>query len=255
MKKPIIILSILLSASIVYGQRVKTPKTIEQAVEILQTDCPDSLQQMIKKTPNDGLADLCYPRTGEYKTIFQWLENDKKPSRIRKYLIENGIENKRHQKTVILIAFKKFLNGEEIIDGRIFDPYIKIEDQWRAYDKAKYTADTINGVYIPKDLEDCFKQIDSFWNDSTKTQVKQHTEKEFCAEAHHGFGAWMRGNWCLETGSRLSKYFNEMGIYHPDDMSGIILHCYYRRLTGKDIDLKERIKHYQVSEVDINKVY
>lgn len=34
----------------------------------------------------------------------------------------------RHQQTVILIAFKKFLKGEEIIDGRIFEPYKKSED-------------------------------------------------------------------------------------------------------------------------------
>ena len=109
----------------------------------------------------------------------------------------------------------------------------------------KFTTDSLKGIYIPKDLEDCFKQINSYWNDSTKTQVKQRTEKDFCTEAHHGFGAWMRGNWHLEIGSRLSKYFNEMGIYHPDDMSGIILHSYHRRLTGKDIELEEQIKHYQ----------
>ena len=105
--------------------------------------------------------------------------------------------------------------------------------------------DSIEGVYIPTDLNDCFKQIDSFWADSIKTQVRDMTEGEFAANAHFGFGMWMRNNWRLWGGSRLSKYFNDLGIHHPDDMSGIILDSYHRYLTNKDIKLEEQIKFYQ----------
>jgi len=56
---------------------------------------------------------------------------------------------------------------------------------------------------------------------------------------------WMRNNWGLWRGSRLSKYFNEMGVFHPDDMSGIILVSYHRYLTGNEIKLEEQIKYYQ----------
>ena len=56
---------------------------------------------------------------------------------------------------------------------------------------------------------------------------------------------WIRNNWGLWKGSRLSKFFNEKGIYHPDDMSGIILDSYYRYLTGQEITLSEQIKYYQ----------
>jgi len=52
-------------------------------------------------------------------------------------------------------------------------------------------------------------------------------------------------DWQLWGGSRLSKFFNDRGIYHPDDMSGIILDSYHRYLTGKDIKLDEQIKFYQ----------
>ena len=62
--------------------------------------------------------------------------------------------------------------------------------------------DSIAGVYIPTDLNDCFKQIDSFWADSIKTQVRDMTEGEFAANAHFGFGMWMRNNWRLWGGSR-----------------------------------------------------
>jgi len=109
----------------------------------------------------------------------------------------------------------------------------------------KIEKDTIDGVYIPKNIEDCFKQINSFWDDSTKTQIKNSSEDKFSANAHFGFGMWMRNNWRLWGGSRLSKYFNDLGIYHPDDMSGIILDSYHRYLTGREINLDEQVEYYK----------
>lgn len=109
--------------------------------------------------------------------------------------------------------------------------------------KDQFSADSLNGVYIPKNLEDCFKQIDSFWPDSTKIKVRTWSEQEFAGRVHMGFGMWMRNNWQLWGGSRLSKYFNDLGVFHPDDMSGIILDSYHRYLTGKEINLQKQIDH------------
>jgi hypothetical protein len=105
--------------------------------------------------------------------------------------------------------------------------------------------DSIDGVYIPTDLKDCFKQIDSFWADSIKSKVRKTTKNEFTANAHFGLGIWMRNNWRLWGGSRLSKYFNDLGVLHPDDMSGIILTSYHRYLMGQDIMLEEQIIFYK----------
>ena len=112
-------------------------------------------------------------------------------------------------------------------------------------DDVRFTADSINGVYIPKNLEDCFKQIDCFWADSIKLKAKEMAEKEFTIQAHFGFGMWMRNNWQLWSGSRLSKYFNEIGISHPDDMSGIILDSYHRYLRKELINLDEQVQYYK----------
>jgi hypothetical protein len=90
-------------------------------------------------------------------------------------------------------------------------------------------------TFQKKKRKGCFKQIDSFWDDSTKTKVKNWREDEFSANAHFGLEMWMRNNWQLWCGSRLSKYFNELGIYHSDDISGIISDSYYRYLTGQEI--------------------
>ena len=111
-------------------------------------------------------------------------------------------------------------------------------------DNGRFTADSISGQYIPKDIEDCFKQIDGFWSDSIKMETKLLSEENFAASTHLGFGMWMRNNWQLWRGSRLSKYFNENGIYHPDDMSSIILNSYHRYLTGREIHLEQQIDYY-----------
>lgn len=106
-------------------------------------------------------------------------------------------------------------------------------------------SDSIDGIYIPKDLDDCFVQIDSLWNDSIKSLVKSWSEDEFVGNAHHSFGMWLRNNWGLWGGSRLSIYFNKKGIYHPDDMSGIILKSYHRYLTDEPIKFRKQINFYK----------
>lgn len=128
----------------------------------------------------------------------------------------------------------------------IINPFVYCQKSNDKIDeKVRFTADTLDGIYIPKNLEDCFKQIDSFWADSIRSKVKDLSEEEFSGRLHMGFGMWMRNNWQLWGGSRLSKYFNEKGIHHPDDMSGIILDSYHRYLKNQEIKLDEQIQHYK----------
>ena len=109
----------------------------------------------------------------------------------------------------------------------------------------KQTKTSKDTTYIPFDLDDCIQEFDKIFADSSKVKIKAMTEDDFTARMHLNFGMWIRNNWGLWKGSRLSKFFNEKGIYHPDDMSGIILDSYYRYLTGQDIKLAEQIRNYQ----------
>ena len=218
------------------------PKNLKQTVKFLDEDCPDSLKNIIKATENKDLKNLSYPwGNSKYKTIFNWLDNEK--SGIYKYLKVKGIDNFKIE--VILENYKKYLLNEPIDEASLLKPYLEIEKKWKIESENRTTIDTLRGIYIPKDLEDCFTQINSFWNDSTKIKVKNWSEEEFSANAHFGFGMWMRNNWQLWGGSRLSKFFNELGIYHPDDMSGIVLNSYHRHLNDKEIRLEEQVKYYQ----------
>jgi len=224
-----------------FGQE-STPKNLKQTVKFLDIDCSDSLKTIIKTTENKDLKNLSYPwGNSKYKTIFNWLNNEK--SGIYKYLTKKGINNFKVE--VILENYKNHLLNNPIDEVALLKPYLEIEKKWGVEDENRATIDTLRGVYIPENLEDCFVQINSFWDDSTKVKVKNWTEKDFLGNAHFGFGRWMRNNWQLWGGSRLSKYFNELGIYHPDDMSGIVLTSYHRYLTNQEIKLEEQVKYYQ----------
>jgi hypothetical protein len=232
----------VVTQTICFGQIANSPTNLSSAIKILDSDCPDSLKLKIKSTPDKDLRNLGYPYAGKYKTIFEWTKRDS-DSGISKYLSRKGVSY--HQDIVLFLAFKNHLLGQDFNERTLLKPYQEIERKMNEEDKVKYTTDSIHGVYIPKDLQDCFRLIDSFWNDSTKLKVKNWTEDEFSARVHLGFGMSIRNSWQLWGGSRLSKYFNNLGIYHPDDMSGIIFHSYHRYLTGGEIKLDEQIKYYK----------
>lgn len=104
-------------------------------------------------------------------------------------------------------------------------------------------------ITIPKDLVEAIQGL------LTYDEINRFKD-EGPQSYHYGTGRWIRNNWGLwEEGSMLHKWFNNIGIYHPDDMSGIILETIHRILTGRSINLKEQIKSYQDywnTESDVN---
>lgn len=99
-------------------------------------------------------------------------------------------------------------------------------------------------VYIPKDLEDCFDELRKMLPPAVINEIR-HKPEEGVIEYHHSLGRWIRNNWGLWASSRLAQYFNQLGIRHPDDMSGIILTSFWRHLNSQSIRLEEQIEHYQ----------
>ncbi|MCB2411162.1 DUF6794 domain-containing protein [Hymenobacter lucidus] len=99
--------------------------------------------------------------------------------------------------------------------------------------------------YQPLTLEDAVRHLQKLHSDSLKQCIVSQTEEEFTAGAHFGLGMWMRNNWGLWRGGPLAKHFNTLGVYHPDDMSGIILTTYYRALRQQDWQLDQQVQRYQ----------
>jgi hypothetical protein len=97
----------------------------------------------------------------------------------------------------------------------------------------------------PTTLEETYIYLDQIFNDTDKYCFLTLPEDIATSRLHHSLGMWIRNNWGLWRNSKLKQYFLNNGIFHPDDMSGIILTSYHRYLNGKTIDLEEQIKKYQ----------
>jgi len=100
-------------------------------------------------------------------------------------------------------------------------------------------------AYIPKNLDETILQLDKEFDDSTKQSIIEMNEMDFICDLHFSTGMWIRNNWGLWGGADLTNYFNNLGGHHPDDMSSIILTCYYRHLKHQAYELDKQIRYYQ----------
>ena len=98
--------------------------------------------------------------------------------------------------------------------------------------------------YVPIDLEDSLLQLACTLDSDVVDEMREGSEKNMVLY-HHGLGTGLRNGWGLWKGSRLSKYFNEIGLVHPDDMSGVILTSFWRRLHGQPLRVEEQVRYYQ----------
>lgn len=235
-----IILSLSLSA--IYAQKKSNPKNLISATEILITETPNNIKELVKSTADDSLYLLCYPNGDYFEEVFHWISADQKRTKLNRYLKKAGINYFDYRCSVVLIAFKHTILYGSFDEEKILKPYLEKQD-WMDYQhENRFTLDTLYGFYIPKDLEDCFRELDRIFDDSIRAELIIMDEKTFASRAHFGLGRWIRNNWQLWGGSRLSTYFNDLGVFHPDDISWIILISYHRYLSGKEINLEEQIK-------------
>lgn len=232
---------LLFCLSALWASAQRIPVNIAEAMQILQDSIPDSVKiQDAAKTEKEITEVFDDWNTPQHRLFYSWIDADNETA-YQKYFSGNGVRNLGNQMEMTSLCWQRTLKKSDLQLQALFGRYRQVEEKWAAEDKVRFTTDSLRGVYIPKDLEDCFRQIDSFWDDSTKKEVKKMNEYEFAGMCHMGFGMWMRNNWGLWAGSRLSKYFHDAGVHHPDEMSGIILRNYHRHLCGKKPD-KEWMK-------------
>ncbi len=100
----------------------------------------------------------------------------------------------------------------------------------------------------PKNLEECFDYLTKNTPYANIKEFKQTPEREAIVRTHDNTGRFIRNHWELwkwDTKNELVKYFNNLGIYHPDDMSCIILTSLHRHLNSRKIKLEKQVKHYR----------
>ena len=113
---------------------------------------------------------------------------------------------------------------------------LKWEGKW-------ITRDTTNLKY-PCTLESTILTFFKTWDDSVTYEFKNIPDSNL-ANINHGTGMWLRNNYGLWGRTCVVHYFWDKGIFHPDDMSAILLTSYHRYLNAKPINVEEQIKMYK----------
>ena len=119
----------------------------------------------------------------------------------------------------------------------------------------RYLVDRIDGIYIPKDMDEAIDSLDVIISPEDKRYITDSLSlKDFGARCHFSLGLWIRNNWGLWGGSRLQKYFVNKNVFHPDDMSDNILKAYYKKkIQGLDYsvedDVQSNLTEYRVKKI------
>jgi len=240
--KLFILLFFMLAGIDSYACKNQIPKNTENAVQILMDETTDSVKNIIKSVPDDSLYLLCYPKGNSFANLHSWLDENGKRTKLKRYFKKKEIENYTYRVSVVLIAFKHTLLYGSFDEDSILKPWQDKQAYLNEQHRNRFSADTLYGVYIPYNLEDCFRQLDYMFADSIRAEFIILDEKTFASRTHFGLGKWIRNNWQLWGGSRLSTYFQGLGVYHPDDISWIILTAYHRHIAGKEINVEELIE-------------
>ena len=101
------------------------------------------------------------------------------------------------------------------------------------------------GYYIPKNVDEALFHLSFTWSKDQQMAFKNKPEEKAVAEQYFFAGLDMRNNWRLWSGSRLADYFKANGVYHPDDMSTVILRSFHRNLNRKEIDLEGQLQYHR----------
>lgn len=134
----------------------------------------------------------------------------------------------------------EYFNQEQI------DSLKRVECDILLSEMQRTKTDTFGKIgQIPNNFEESLVFLDSMMNPKMKEWIKCLPDQEFAGYVHHGFGMYLRNNWGLWGNSKLADNLYRMGIFHPDDMSGIILDSYQRKLKKEEIKLEDQLKHYQ----------
>lgn len=98
----------------------------------------------------------------------------------------------------------------------------------------------------PKDLDEAVHILKKYLDEGDKDSIAKVSENEFLGSVHFSYGMVIRNSWHLwDEEGKLHKWFCANGIFHADDMSGLILLKLYRNVSRKQFDLeKESIRYW-----------
>jgi len=104
---------------------------------------------------------------------------------------------------------------------------------------------------IPKNLEECFVELEKILSKNDFDYIKNLSKQDVII-LHHTLGRKIRNDWNLWHGGPLKEYFKLLGLEHADDISMLIINCFWNHLHNQPLEISEQIHEYQKywSELD-----
>lgn len=238
--KQILTFILILSQVVSYGQKtgediykLPIPQTLEDCFTVLDQTLSEEEINLIKTLPEDSIS-LHDAFINKPDFFHAWKLYS--GSRLTKDFQKKGIYGTNAIYETILITYHRHLNNKPVKIEDQIEKYQLQQKQAREAYQERLKKDTINGVYIPKDLNDCFLTLDKMLSKEDIATIKTMSDRKETAKLHQGLGMGLRNGWGLWGGSRLQKYLLERKISHPDSMSATILEYYYDWLNSRNED-------------------
>ena len=233
--KKILFIFLFINCLNCFGQddiyKIKIPKTLEKSFTILDKTLTKEEIQIIKNSKEDSISNHTEFKNGT-DFFHAWKIYD--GSKLTKHLNKKGIHGSNNIYETILITYHRYLNNKPIDLNQRIEIIKEREEKEHLEFLNKIKQDSLNGVYIPKNIKECFRELDSILSNDDIQSIKKLENRDETIMFHHGLGTWLRNNWGLWGGSRLQQYFIERKINHPDSMSSTILEYYYDWLNGEN---------------------
>lgn len=102
-----------------------------------------------------------------------------------------------------------------------------------------------NSQNKPKNIEEALDYFEKNWTKNELATFKKKPEKEATTELHMTVGMWIRNSWIRNGNDSLINQFHEIGVFHPDDISSIILTCLHRKLNNQKLKIKKQAEYYK----------
>jgi len=168
------------------------PKTLEQCFKLLDKTLPDDEIHLLKTLQEDSIY---FNPAFQYGADFFHAWKIYNGSRLTEYFNKKGLRGSFEIYEAILMSYHRYLNNDSIKLDEQIKKYQEKQKKDYAYYISKTEKDSLNGVYIPKDLQDCFIQLDKTLSEKNKTEIKNLKDKAETINYHHSLGMWLRNNW------------------------------------------------------------
>lgn len=122
-----------------------------------------------------------------------------------------------------------------------------ISDDERRYQllyKENIRKSKINGVYIPKDMDEAYEELNQLASPEAIAKFKAASEDTIATRLHFGLGRWISHFWNFDEGSRYVEYLKNLGLKDKDHMVQFTIVSFHRHLNNRDQEVEKRIYEY-----------